>query len=97
MKLLNFHPEAENEINVASNYYNFKDLGLGFDFLDEIDNALLQIKKSPERWVKMSKKIRKFFLRRFPYTIFYEIIENSINILAVSHQKQKPGYWEGRI
>ena len=97
MKPINFHLEAEKEMNFAAKKYNDKMWGLGLDFLDEIDRALNVIQCSPERWVVIAENIRKYILHRFPYKIIYENINHSIYILAVGHHKQKPEYWKDRI
>ena len=35
-------------------------------------------------------------LRRFPYTLHYRVVGDVIDILAVAHQKRRPGYWRQR-
>ena len=97
MKPIQFYFEAEEEMKAAAHYYNTQKPGLGFKFLDEITAAFNEIQISPTRWVKVSNDIRKFIVRKFPYKIYYEITDKSINILAISHQRQKPDYWKHRL
>ncbi len=91
--------EAEEEMNFSAQYYNQQLSGLGFDFLEEIEKSLLVINKNPERWPSYETDIHKYNTRRFPYSIFYvfEKDEDKIIIIAISHQKRKPGYWKERI
>jgi len=35
-------------------------------------------------------------LKRFPYTLHYRVVGEVIDILAVAHQKRRPGYWHKR-
>jgi hypothetical protein len=35
-------------------------------------------------------------LRRFPYSIVYLLLPEEIRVLAIAHQRRKPGYWSGR-
>jgi hypothetical protein len=35
--------------------------------------------------------------RRFPYLVLYRIGAEQIEILAISHTRQKPGYWMDRL
>ncbi|MEA4883585.1 MAG: addiction module protein [Clostridia bacterium] len=35
-------------------------------------------------------------LRRFPYSIMYSLLPNTIRILAIANQKRRPLYWCGR-
>jgi hypothetical protein len=39
---------------------------------------------------------RKFVLQRFPFNIFYLSRETEIVVVAVAHQKRRPGYWSSR-
>ena len=96
MKPLIIHPNAEEEIIVASKYYESKEISLGYKFLLEIELSLKRIQFTPSAWPEIIKRKRKYVLNRFPYVIFYEIEENRIFVLAVSHIKQKPYYWKNR-
>lgn len=40
--------------------------------------------------------IRRFVLRKFPYSIIYSIEPDCVMILAVAHQRREPGYWRER-
>lgn len=86
--------EAEEELNYSAHYYNKQASGLGFDFLEEIEKSLKEIERAPERWPGYEKYIRKFNTKRFPFSLYYkfEKIEDKIIIIAVAHQKRKPGY-----
>lgn len=35
-------------------------------------------------------------LKRFPYTLHYRVVGNVIDVLALAHQKRRPGYWRKR-
>jgi hypothetical protein len=39
---------------------------------------------------------RKVRLHRFPYTVYYVDLDDSIWIAAAAHQKRRPGYWSHR-
>lgn len=34
--------------------------------------------------------------RQFPYTLHYRVVDEVVDILAVAHQKRRPGYWRQR-
>ena len=42
------------------------------------------------------RNARKAVVRRFPYTVYYEIGEREIVILAVFHAKRNPEHWQKR-
>jgi hypothetical protein len=39
---------------------------------------------------------RRYYLKRFPYTIAYREAGELIEIGAVAHQKRRPDYWSRR-
>ncbi|MFB3820344.1 MAG: type II toxin-antitoxin system RelE/ParE family toxin, partial [Candidatus Methylomirabilales bacterium] len=41
-------------------------------------------------------KQRRVVVARFPYSIVYREDAESIVIVAVAHQRRRPGYWRGR-
>lgn len=47
-------------------------------------------------WPEDEDAIRRHILRHFPYTVFYEILGNTVTVLAVAHQRRRPGYWRER-
>jgi len=99
MRTITFLLEAEEEMNSSAQYYNQQSSGLGLDFLEEIEKSLQLIEKSPEIWLYYEENIHKYNTRRFPFSIFYVFEKNldKIIIIAVAHQKRKPGYWKQRI
>ena len=99
MRIITFLSDAEEEMNVSAHYYNQQASGLGLDFLEEIEHSLNFIKENPERCPIYDEGIRKYNTRRFPFSIYYvyEKDEDKVLIIAVAHQKRRPGYWKQRI
>ena len=91
-----YHPEAAKELTSSIRYYEDKSVGLGAEFLDEIEEAIAQALAHPQSGSLLTKQDRRILLDRFPYEIIYDVSENIITITAVKHMKRKPGYWESR-
>jgi toxin ParE1/3/4 len=91
-----FLAEARGELVAASEYYQDQVVGLGEDFLDEVDSVLNLIQKHPESGTKITADKNRFLLSRFPYGIIYSVDQNVIVIFAVMHLRRKPGYWSSR-
>ncbi|MFY7941775.1 MAG: hypothetical protein ACOVOX_12785 [Burkholderiaceae bacterium] len=34
-------------------------------------------------------------MKRFPYSVFYDVMANRVTVLAIGHHRRKPGYWSG--
>ena len=92
-----FLTPAEIEMLEASIYYESQAAYLGDDFLDIVEAAVTEIAETPEIWPEIDPGIRRRVLRRFPYSVLYQIINEEIIIVAVMHHKQKPHYWIDRL
>ncbi|OHB75449.1 MAG: plasmid stabilization protein [Planctomycetes bacterium RBG_16_55_9] len=92
-----FHPDAEQELNQAVDYYNDCQPLLGWDFAREVYFTIQNIVTYPKAWTPLSKNARRCLVNRFPFGVIYQIVRNDILIIAVMHLNRKPGYWQSRI
>lgn len=91
-------PPAQEEIRAAAGWYEGKRRGLGVDFLARLDAALEVIARRPlasPLW-RSDRDYRRQGLKRFPYTIYFRLDAGDVVVLAVAHQRQRPGYWQRR-
>ena len=92
-----FHPRAREELNHAVDYYEECEIGLGYDFLEEVYAAIKRIQVYPEAWTQFSPRTRRCLAHRFPYSVIYQLKDSEIFIVAVAHSHQKPNYWQKRL
>jgi len=90
------HPGATQDYEEAYVWYFAHAIGLAAEFEREIDRSLRLIADNPLRWPKIDAKRRRLVLRKFPYSIVYEIIEEKIVVLAIAHGRRRPYYWRDR-
>jgi len=96
MTKIEFHPEAQLELENARQWYRQRNLIAARAFVTEVLRAVKNIAASPKAWPRTRANERRFVLKRFPYSIIYRIRENKIFITAIAHQRQLPGYWRSR-
>ncbi len=97
MKPITLHSEAIAELDEAMAYYELRFRGLGLDLLSEIMKARIKIQQNPKLYpVYKNTEFHMCLVERFPFTIFYMELEESIWIAAIAHQKRRPGYWKKR-
>lgn len=83
--------DAKIEIIDGFNWHENKRLGLGSEFIDEIETTLKYIENHPEHYqIKYRNKYREAILKRFPYLIIYELIGNTIVVFSVFPSKNNP-------
>lgn len=90
------HPMARAELHDARNWYLGRSAVSATAFSSTIDNAIWRISYSPHSFPRAEYGTRKLILQRFPFSIFYRIREFEIEVVAVAHQKRRPGYWSDR-
>lgn len=91
-------PEAEAELTAAALWYESKCPGLGADLMAAIDSALEQIAENPLAWAiwRDGLPYRRYVVRRFPFLVFFEVLDAAVQVYAVAHAKRRPGYWTER-
>jgi len=92
-----YHPAIEGELRGIINYYNSCSHGLGTSFLNEFEQHILRIASMPTRWVNVEGDIRRSLMRRFPYVIYYRVLESDVlHVTVVEHQRRRPEYGRSR-
>ena len=93
---VSFLEPAALELDDAFHYYQSTSEGLGYEFIDEIENSIGRIKKFPEAYQEIGRYSRRCLVHRFPYGLIYQFKANEILIVAVSHLHRNPEYWLSR-
>lgn len=94
---VNFHPEAGEEVEASRQWYAERNPLVARAFLAEIDLAVARIEEAPQRWPSYGKAARRYILPRFPFSVIYRIKDERIEVVAVAHNRRKPGYWNGSL
>lgn len=92
-----FHPDAEEELSEAIQYYEEVEPGLGLDFAVDVYSAIQRAVTYPRAWLLLEGEVRRSLTRRFPYGVLYAEEDNGILIIAVMHLHREPGYWKDRV
>lgn len=90
------HPAALAEAMEAKAFYRIRDVDVALDFEGLVSIALDRIEQAPERWPPYLDGTHRYLLRRFPYAIIYEVQPARVRVLAIAHQRRRPGYWTQR-
>lgn len=91
-----FEPSASRELNEAADFYDLERLGLGTEFLDAAEAALLSVAKNPGAFPTVVGETHKRVIKRFPYSIVYWFDDTAVHVSAIAHHPRRPGYWGER-
>ena len=87
-RLLEFHPEAEQEYLSALRWYRERSVTAATNFEGAVAEAIAKVSETPERWLRYFGTFRKYTLHQFPFSY--------VLVLAVAHGHRRPGYWKNR-
>jgi hypothetical protein len=83
-------PLATLEIIEAYDWYESKKTGLGLDFLNELEAFYKNLLINPRTHSYYEKPVRQGQIKRFPYTVVYEIFGMTIVIYSVFMARRNP-------
>ena len=95
--IIRFTPDADAELAEARQWYAHQRESLDAEFMESIDDALLRITRTPKAYPVVYKTLRRAVVRRFPFSIFYEITLSEIQVIAVFHSRRDPERWKARV
>ena len=95
-------PEANGEAIAAALWYDEQRLGLGDEFLAELEAAFTAIEEAPNRLRRLetysgSHNLRRQLLKRFPYVVVVDCRPDRVLVVAVAHTRRRPLYWLDRL
>jgi plasmid stabilization system protein ParE len=91
-----FHPDADAELEEAALFYESRMIGLGRSFAAEVERTIALVREFPEAGSPAGTNRRRVLVARFPYSIVYRHDADAIVVVAVAHQRRRPGYWRRR-
>lgn len=94
---VDFLQPAEAEFLEAVAYYNLQSEGLGYDFAAEVKRTLGRIIQYPDAWAPLSKRTRRCRTSRFLFGSIYQVMRETILIVAVMHLHKRPETWKSRL
>ncbi len=94
---IEYHPEAVREIHETIQWYRDRNEAASGEFRSLLKSAESLVQIYPEAWAFYLQNTRGFLLRKFPYVLVYIIQGKNIIIVALAHNKRRPGYWRDRL
>lgn len=87
---LRYTDRAKDDLELAFVWYERQRRGLGFEFLDCVENTVKLILENPKMCRMHYFDFRGSVIRRFPFTVFYTIEESEIVVHSVFDSRQNP-------
>ena len=102
MKPVRVDPEARDEIRDAARWYEARRAGLGTDLISAVDVAIgrasiLGPECRPAPQLPVDLGVRRVLCERFPYVVFFVELPAVVRVIAVGHERRRPGYFLPRV
>lgn len=99
---LAWHPDAQAEYDADVEWYEARVAGLGDRFETAVDDLVYAVLEWPDSgavwpgWDSIPV-VRSRRVAGFPYRLVYLVQATEVVVVALAHQKRKPGYWRERV
>jgi len=90
-------PEAQADLIATSDWYDGQRPGLAEEFADAVETMFVRIEAMPELYPLALRNVRRGKLRRFPHLIYYRVLSDKIEVIAVLHSSRATKLWQRRI
>lgn len=93
---LTFRPAVADDLAMACQWYDERQVGLSNDFLIRFRDAVNELVHRPLASGFVCRDVRRFPMKQFPYGVFYRIIQGEVVVVAVLHGRQSMRRLRGR-
>jgi len=88
--------EAEVDVQEARDQLEAVPVGLGAQVLARVREVLARIEKMPELHGKVWQDVRAARLKQFRYIVYFIVLADRVEVLAVLHGARDPSSWQSR-
>lgn len=91
-----YRPEAAADIVEAAAWYSRQRPGLGEAFLSAVRETADRISEHPLQYAVIHRETRRALVKRFPYGLFYQLLDQKVVVVACFHTSLNPRVWQKR-
>ena len=88
--------EAEVDVQEARDQLETVRIGLGSQVLARVREVLARIEKMPELHGKVWQDVRAARLKQFRYIVYFIVLADRVEVLAILHGARDPSSWQSR-
>ena len=94
---LKFSSLALREIGEAQEWYGIQSPGLGEEFIAATELQIRRLEQAPLLYAEVIAGVRRAFLPRFPFGLFYAVRGDLVHVLALLHDARNPKRWPKKL
>jgi plasmid stabilization system protein ParE len=89
---------ARRDLRDAAAWYRERNPEVADRFVREVEHTFELIERFPKTGARIplvDGKARRLPVAGFPYHVVFEDLIDRIEVLAIAHDRRRPGYWRG--
>jgi plasmid stabilization system protein ParE len=98
LKRVVIQPAARRELRESTAWYREANPAVADRFVNEVFKTLEHVESFPVSgpWIpSVAGNARRLPVAGFPYYVIFEEFADRVEILAIAHNRRRPGYWRG--
>jgi plasmid stabilization system protein ParE len=96
MNDLILHPVAQTEYEAATAWYAEKSAAVSDRFIAEVEAAIHEVHRYPERYALVDDQHRLCLVASFPYYVGYRLRPGVVEVVAIRHAARDQNAWQER-
>ena len=95
---IKIEPEALNDIQEATGWYNEQLKGLGSRFQTQVIVQISSLKSNPSAYAVRYADVRCMIIKKFPFIVHFTVDNHRklVEVFAIFHSSRNPKIWEER-
>lgn len=95
---INVAPDALQDIQEATDWYNEQLSGLGSRFQKQVVKQINSLKANPLGYATRYAEVRCMLVKKFPFMVHFTLDEKQklIEVFAIFHTSRNPKIWQER-
>ncbi|OYT16930.1 MAG: hypothetical protein B7C24_05225 [Bacteroidetes bacterium 4572_77] len=89
--------EAEADFDKSYEFYYQDSPKVADTLFIRINLSFENIKQNPKSFPVAHKDVRKYVVKKFPFVIYYRIVDAVIQVAAIFHTSRNSEIWDERI
>lgn len=87
---------ARVDIQDGRDWFEQQRAGLGREFVTEVLKVLERIEAMPQMYGLVWQQVRATGVKRFGYVVYYRVLADRVDVLAVTHGGREASEWQSR-
>lgn len=88
---------AKEDLRAGARFYEGQARGLGMQFLHALRSELALLEANGTIYPKVNDGYHRLVTRRFPFAIFYRIVDDTVEVSAIIDCRRDPEWIDERL